>query len=288
MTDNRGLPSNLRSLEARIANAATTRGRTLRRIQRVVANTVVGQMLPPGVVKGGTAMKLRVGEGGSRFTPDLDAVRATNLTLDDYLDDLAARLAVGWSDFTGTVEELDPPRPEGVPDDYVMQPFALRMAYRGRHWLKVIFELGHDEVGSTSTHDERMPADILGLFSELGLETPAPIPVLALDHQIAQKLHACTSISPRTGGNERAHDLVDLQILEQEEQLDLAAIDATATRLFAARRQHAWPPVIVAHGGWATIYAEAADGLDVRPEVDDAVTWANDFVGRIIESRGPS
>jgi len=47
-------PTNLRSLEARIDNLARRRGRPVRRIQRAVANTVVGQMLPPGVVKGGT------------------------------------------------------------------------------------------------------------------------------------------------------------------------------------------------------------------------------------------
>lgn len=40
-----------------------------RPVQRVVTNTVIGQMLPPGVVKGGTAIKLRVGESASRFTP---------------------------------------------------------------------------------------------------------------------------------------------------------------------------------------------------------------------------
>ncbi|MCB1006740.1 MAG: hypothetical protein KDB35_21340, partial [Acidimicrobiales bacterium] len=60
-------PSNLRSLEARISNIARDRDRPLRRVQRVIANTVVGQMLPPSVVKGGTAMKLRVGEAASRF-----------------------------------------------------------------------------------------------------------------------------------------------------------------------------------------------------------------------------
>lgn len=92
-------PSNLRSLETRISNIASDRGRPVRRMQRVIANTVVGQMLPPSVVKGGTAMKLRVGEAGSRFTPDLDAARSATVTLDDYIDELAARLARGWGGF---------------------------------------------------------------------------------------------------------------------------------------------------------------------------------------------
>ncbi|MDA8367071.1 MAG: nucleotidyl transferase AbiEii/AbiGii toxin family protein [Actinomycetota bacterium] len=273
-------PSNLRSLEARISNIARERGRPLRRVQRVIANTVVGQMLPPSVVKGGTAMKLRVGEAASRFSADLDAARSAELTIDDYLDALAARLAEGWGGFTGELEELDPPQPEGVPDDYIMRPFVIRLAYQGRHWLSVPFELGHDEIGSTQRHELRVADDIVELFDIIGLDTPDPIPVLALNHQIAQKLHACTAINAKTGGNERAHDLVDLQILEQEEHIDYAALAATAQRLFAARRGQPWPPTVIAYERWDTIYAEAADGLDVIEHVDDAVAWANDFIAR--------
>ena len=284
MSEQRELPSNLRSLEQRIVNIVVASGRPMRRIQRVVANTAVGQMLPAGVVKGGTAIKLRVGEAGSRFTPDVDATRSAAVSLDDYLDELAERLAQGWSGFTGTVEELEAPKPEGVPDEYVMQPFALRLAYRGRHWLKVTFELGHDEVGSTANADMRIAVDIIDLFHEIGLKAPAPVPLLALDHQVAQKLHACTSINPRTGGNERAHDLVDLQILEQEEELDLAAIKSAGTRLFASRRSQPWPPVIVAHPAWDTIYAEAAEGLDVLTDVNAAIVWANHLIERVAAS----
>jgi hypothetical protein len=273
-------PSNLRSLETRVSNLARDRGRPLRRLQRVIANTVVGQVLPSGVVKGGTAMKLRVGEAGSRFTPDLDAARAADVTLDDYLEVLAAQLAEGWGGFTGELEELDPPQPEGVPDDYIMRPFVIRLAYRGRHWLSVPFELGHDEIGSTQRHELRIADDIVELFEIIGLDTPDPIPLLALDHQIAQQLHACTAINARTGRNERAHDLVDLQILDQEEDIDYAALNATAERLFAARRSQSWPPTVVAYERWDTIYAEAADGLDVIDHVDGAVAWANDFIAR--------
>ena len=106
--------------------------------------------------------------------------------------------------------------------------------------------------------------------------------MLALDHQIAQKLHACTIVNPKTGQNERAHDLVDLQILEQEETIDMAAVAATAERLFAARQGHDWPPAVVQYDRWETIYTEAAAGLDVIDNVTDAVAWANDFIARAV------
>jgi hypothetical protein len=194
------------------------------------------------------------------------------------LDELADRLAVGWGGFTGTVEGLDPPRPEGVPDDYVMQPCLIRLAYTGRHWLTVRFELGHDEIGSTERREFHIAPDIDELFATLGLDEPDPIPLLAVDHQIAQKLHACTAVNPAGGRNDRAHDLVDLQILAQDEPLDMSVIGATAQRLFAARRSQQWPPTVVAYEGWDTIYAEAADGLDVLENVADAIDWANAFI----------
>lgn len=142
------------------------------------------------------------------------------------------------------------------------------------------FELGHDEIGSTRHPEWRIADDIVEWFDQLGLPTPDPIPVLAVEHQVAQKLHACTSINARTGQNERAHDLVDLQLLMQEGAVDFVAIGVTAARLFAARRKQTWPPTVVAYDRWDTIYAEAADGLDVLDNLEDAIAWANDLIAR--------
>lgn len=279
-TPQREAPTNLASLQARINNLARHREQQPRRIQRAVASTVVGQMLPDGVVKGGTAMKIRVGEAGSRYTPDFDASRSRNVTVDDYVEQLRDRLERGWSGFTGTVSVLEPRQVEDVPPDYVMQPFDIQLAYQARHWLTVEFELGHDEVGSTEDRDLKIADDIVEIFATIGLEEPAPIPLMLVEHQIAQKLHACTYVNPKTNRNDRAHDLVDIQILEQEETIDYAELREIGTRLFAARRAQEWPPTIVEYDNWDTIYAEAAEGLDVRPTVAEAVAWANDLIAR--------
>lgn len=278
MSGDRTAPSNLRSLTARLDNLARQSTRPIRRVQRTVANTVVGQMLPSGVMKGGAAMSVRVGEAGSRFTTDLDAARPADLTLDDYLDEFARRLDAGWGGFTGALEQLPPAEPDGVPEQYVMQPFKIRLLYVGRHWLTVPFELGHDEIGSTDEPEFRIAHDIVSLFETIGLDEPQPIPLLAVEHQIAQKLHACTTINPRTGDNDRAHDLVDLQILQQDERIDNSTVAAIGIRLFRVRAAQTWPPVVVAHPSWPTIYTEAADGLEVRSDVGEAVDWANEFI----------
>jgi len=276
----RDSPPSCKSLQARIRNVAKAQGQLARRLELVIAHTIVGQVLPPGAVKGGAAIKLRVGDSVSRFTRDLDTTRSAAVPIDDYIEILAAGLANGWQGFTGTVRTLEAARPEGVPSEYVMRPFSVHLAYRGSAWVKLPLEVGHDEIDGLAQVEERVASDILDLFAAVGLPEPRPVPLLSLDHQIAQKLHACTSRDAK-GGNERAHDLVDLQILEREGGLDLSTVGATARRLFAARRAQAWPPTVVAFPGWEAIYAEAADGLDVIGDVDGAVTWANDLITRI-------
>lgn len=237
-------------------------------------------MLPEGVIKGGTAMKLRLGEAGSRFTPDFDAARPATTGLEDYLDALEERLREGWGGFSGRVVELDAAEPVGVPADYVMRPFDVKLDYAGRSFVTVRFELGRDEIGSTAAPDVVMSDQMREIFTKLGLPEPRPVPLLPVTHQVAQKLHACTGVT-REGTNDRAHDLVDLQLLDQEEGIDLADTAATARRLFAARKSHPWPPTVRAHADWPQLYAAAAEGLGVRTTIDDAVTWTNDLITKL-------
>jgi hypothetical protein len=269
-------PRNLTSLQARIRNEARRAGRAANTVERLVANVVVGQMLPEGVMKGGAALQVRAGDTHTRASRDLDASRPAGRQLDDYLDDLEANLATGWHGFTGTVRDAPPPRaPEAVPPEYVMRPFRIALAYKGSAWVTIDFELGRDEVGSTAAPDHRIARSVVDLFVTLGLASPGPIPLLPVDHQIAQKLHACTWVGDGRG-NARAHDLVDLQVLVREENPDLAAAGVTASRLFASRRAQSWKPVVVAYDGWESIYAAAAEGLDVLETVEQAIAWAND------------
>lgn len=267
-----GAPTNVRSLEQRIRNREGSDGLALRR-RIAMALVVLGQMLPEGAIKGGSAMALRYGRS-TRFTQDLDAARIQPLAA--FRSDFEESLASGWAGFTGRLVPKPAPRPPSVPSAYVMQPFEVKLDYRGRPWCTVKFELGHNEIGDAQDPEYRLAADLAGLFTELGLDEPKPIPVLRSDHQVAQKLHAVSGER-----SERARDLVDLQLLDAGEPLNLAQVGDTCVRLFDYRRQQAWPPTITVGADWDTLYAEAAEGLDALPTIDEAVAWTNNFVRRV-------
>ena len=49
------------------------------RLSRAMANVIVAQMLPDGVVKGGSSLLFRYGRYGSRYTRDIDTARVMEL-----------------------------------------------------------------------------------------------------------------------------------------------------------------------------------------------------------------
>lgn len=238
-----------------------------------MALVVVGQMLPEGAVKGGSAMALRFGSG-TRFTRDLDAARVVNLST--FRSGFEESLRAGWGGFSGRLIERIPPKPVGVPPSYVMKPFEVKLDYRAQSWCTVPFELGHNEIGDANEPEWVLAPGIAESFIQLGLPAPDPVPVVAVDHQIAQKLHACS-----TPQNDRARDLVDLQLLSTDEELDLSKVKTTCGRLFRFRRAHDWPPAIVAGADWESLYSEASSGVAVAATLDVAIAKVNHFIAQI-------
>lgn len=241
----------------------------------VIANTVVGQLLPSGVVKGGSALKMRFGNASTRFTTDLDVARRDEL--ESFVAELSERLAEGWNGFTGRVVRRRAAQPEGVPPCYVMQPFEIKLAYRGKSWLTVPLEVGHDEIGDADEAEMGLAEGVVELFEKVGLSSPEPVPLMPLHYQVAQKLHGLTE-----HGSKRAHDLIDLQIMVKNSEIDLVKTRRICERLLLYRRAQAWPAKVVKGEGWQTLCSDQAEGLDVIQDIDNAVAWANDLIKRIV------
>jgi hypothetical protein len=161
--------TNVNTLNDRINKAAGDIGSGLR-LRSAVATTAVAQMLPPGAVKGGAAMKLRLGHEHTRFTRDLDLARRD--PLDQFVADLQSRLDRGWGGFSGRLVKRQAPRPAGVPQPYIMQPYEVKLAFRTRSWMTLPLELGHDEIGDTRDTVPFLADDLVRLFGQLGLDRP--------------------------------------------------------------------------------------------------------------------
>lgn len=72
------MPNSRRNLDLAIERVFDDRETALR-MRRVMANVIVGQLLPDGVVKGGSAMKIRFGFAATRVSSDLDTARAKDI-----------------------------------------------------------------------------------------------------------------------------------------------------------------------------------------------------------------
>lgn len=266
-------PNSRRNLDYAIQRAFGT-GRAYVDARTVMANAIVGQMLPSGVVKGGSSLKLRYGVAGTRFTTDLDAARATDM--ETFRIELTAALKKGWEGFAGSVVVGRQAHPKGVPPQYVMQPLEIKLSYKEKPWVTVPLEVGHDEIGDADEVEWDISPEVAAMFVVVGLPSPGPSPLMPLHFQVSQKLHGATE-----SGGRRAHDLIDLQLMASDPKLDLAKTKEVCVRLFRYRKMQEWPPVVVKGEGWEERYGDQLQGIDALPTVDKAVAWANEFIARI-------
>ena len=251
------------------------------RLSRQLANVIVGQMLPDGVIKGGSSLMFRYGSRLTRYTRDVDTARV--MEHGEYVDRLQRALAAGWNGFTADLVEVEPAKPKDVPGKYVMRPYDAKLKYMGRPWQTVRIEIGHNEIGDADEYEEVLPEELTAAFEEMHFPRPQPLRVMKLSYQIAQKLHALSE-----EGSDRAHDLIDLMLIGRQSQLDFVDIKSKCVRLFDYRRKQAWPPVIKKGDEWDAKYEAALgtirDNSDICRTVDEAVAWANEFVAKIVQA----
>ena len=202
-------PNSMRNLDKAIRRFGTTDDEYLRN-RMIVSNTVIAQMMPEVVVKGGSALKL---------------------------------------------------------------------SYLGRPWCTVAFELGHNEIGDADNPEYVYPAEAARMLVDMGFSDPAPIPMMPLRYQIAQKLHGLSE-----PGSRRAHDLIDLQVIVANEQVNYGEVRGICERLYKYRRLQAWPAYVQKGENWEDLYAQQLLPEPVLQNLDEAIDWVNAFIGEIDET----
>jgi len=286
-------PNSKRVLDTWIAHAAGSTGIVERRLGWIVASSVAIAALqravhidgqPRFLLKGGTYLEVRLGLR-SRATSDIDALFRGDFdeflaTLDSCLEPWGA-LELSRSEVTAIENARRVVKP---------RRFKLQMSIKGKPWRSVDIEVAPSE-GRMDESVEAIPAPPLGHF---GLPSPGELAGIALDYQVAQKLHASTDPhQPPDAANLRARDLVDLLLLRDafyRDPGDLRSLREACTDLFAARYAEAeqlqlgprpWPPQVVAYPHWHSDYASATEEVGIDLTLDDAAEQLNEWIAVI-------
>lgn len=278
-------PSNITSLRARLRNHARDVRQVETRVQRRLAALVINEVFlgadvgidgPPILVKGGTAIDLRRGMAPVRLSKDFDA--AVRGDIDVFVAQARDPLAEGWCGFTGRMTRESEIEVPGM----VVRPrrFEVKLEYRGKPFVTVPVELSPAEGGTGDEHDQF----VVNEYDSIGLTPRGPVHCLSLRYQIAQKIHACTDPLDGLKDNDRARDLVDLQLLWLVvDDSQIASIRAACIEIFASRRRHEWAPTVRVWPAWPRLYTAASTsfGAEVLPDVRRAADWLEGFIGVI-------
>lgn len=168
-----------------------------------------------------------------------------------------------------------------------MEPYNVTLNFMGSPWAAVSLEVAHDEIDGIE-HAEFQPevADqIVAVGAVLKFGELAPVPLISLEQQIAQKIHAATHPD-----SQRAHDLVDLQLLwhagtDGGQGLDLPLLAQLCQRTFDYRHTHAWPPDAALpeplDPSFQTAREEAGQDRELALTLVGATAWLSERIAEI-------
>jgi hypothetical protein len=276
-----------------IQQAATRADIAPKRVARIVANGLVIAALqrikhndgdPVFAIKGGASLEVRLGLR-ARMSGDLDAVFRAEF--DAFVDTLDEALATGIGSFDFERGEIEQIPVKGRLVKPIRAP--IRIMIKGKPALHVDLEVGPSEAGS---------GDRVDMISYPSLEhfttsTPRQVAVMAVDYQVAQKLHACTDPDTEEHPNLRVHDTVDLVLLRDAffAAGPTPSLRAACEAVFAARateatatgetEQRSWPPIVIAHLHWIEPFSRLAGECDLDDDLQEAVVLLNDWIAEI-------
>jgi len=290
---NRPLPS-ARSLNQWIRDAEKLSGTSGQWLSWQLACVVVVAALqralgtdaaPLFLVKGGVYVEMRLaGRARPRATKDIDTLFRG--TVEEF--GLALRQTMGepWGPFTlenTAVEQIAGAK-------RIVKPcrFDVRLNLKGATWRRVRVEVSFPE-GRIAEYAQPVPTPPVGFF---GVTAPEHLVGIAMDYQVAQKLHACTDPDRNGYVNDRVRDVIDINLLH--DHFYLAAPPASLKRacvdLFEARATEAiqlgepsrhWPPVLVANEKWQALYPDLAASTGSDIVLDEAIAKVNAWIDAI-------
>jgi hypothetical protein len=281
----------VRALDKWLSDAQRQTGVAAQRLGWLVASTVVVAALqrvlaadqkPAFLVKGGVYIEFQLGLR-ARTTSDVDTLFRGGLA--EFEERLDEALAQPWGPFElvrTEIEVIDAPK--------LVKPrrFWVRLNAKGRVWRRVQVEVSFPE-GAMAERVAAVAVPNVGFF---GLETPGELLGVAMDYQVAQKLHAASDPDEDGYENQRVHDIVDLLLIRDAFYPDgpPGSLRAACVDIFDHRAEEArqlgrparhWPPAFHINGYWRLAYPALAESLGMIAPIEQAVaavsSWAQEI-----------
>ncbi|MDR0783500.1 MAG: nucleotidyl transferase AbiEii/AbiGii toxin family protein [Propionibacteriaceae bacterium] len=286
-----------RLLDQWVRDAQDLTGGVLRRIAWMLSSTVIIAALqrtlgpnnqPLFLVKGGLYLELRLGLN-ARTTKDVDVLfRGSAEEFERAID---AVLAEPWGPFSLVRTELERVKKA----NRVVKPyrFDIKLIVRGATWRRAQVEVSFPE-GQIGEFATPVPAPTVGFF---GVLPPDEIIGIAMDYQVAQKMHAASDPDvPPDLINDRVRDIIDLVLIKENlytTDPTPATLKAACLDVFDARAAEAvaigliprhWPPRFVANYPWEAAYPALAESVGMTYTLDEAITIARAWMNEITHS----
>jgi hypothetical protein len=172
----------------------------------------------------------------------------------------------------------------------VLKPrrFWVRLTAKGAVWRRIQVEVSFPEGGMAGS-SLAVASPNIGFF---GLEAPEQLIGVAMDYQVAQKLHAASDPDDDAYENQRVHDMIDLRLLKDDfypgrppVSLKAACLDIFEYRADEAaqlgRSVRHWPPVFHVNEYWRRSYPPLAKSLGLALTLDESIAGIEEWVREI-------
>ena len=250
------------ALEQRLKDRADGDGARLARDRKRVAfDRLLTRLLSVAngqwLLKGGFALDLRL-TARARSTKDVDIEwRAGEEELLDALLDAASHDAGDF--FSFAIERA------GAPEDRLggSHRFRVSASLAGRPFETFLLDVGF-RADNEPRAETLCTEDLLGFA---GIE-PVEVDAVALELQIAEKLHAYTRTYEDGRTSTRPKDLIDLALIAELSHLDAAILRREIDTIFALRDTHSAPKAVPSPPAeWATPFRRLANEVGVPGEL---------------------
>lgn len=238
---------------------------------------------PRFLLKGGTLLQHRL-QLAARATRDVDGMIRGDI--DSFISSLDASLKLDWGPLVlrrGQIETISAPSMVTKP-----RRFRISLILKGATWRSIQVEISPEEGSAGKSFQGITPPPL----DRLGLPTPDRLLGIALQYQIAQKVHAATDPhDPPLAVNHRARDVVDLLLLRDltisEQHPTPLQIRSAILDVFSSRARQAaalgvpekhWPVRVMPYSHWVHDFDAAAASAGLEICLPDGVAQVNDWL----------